>query len=209
MSILFCTPCYGGQCTAGYLRSVLKLKESLTEQEMAHDWNIATNESLITRARNEMAATFLRTEYERLMWIDADIEFSPDDVADLWNLDADIAVGVYPMKLPDKQWYAAWVDGKLVKDLDQFGGPIEVDYAGTGFMMIKRMVFLKMIGAFPETEYEGPDGKVFALYNTPVVDQLFESEDYHFCRRWRTLGGKIVMDPSIRLLHHGAYAYGR
>jgi hypothetical protein len=95
----------------------------------------------------EMVATFLATKHTHLFWLDADIEFEPADVAALWNLDADVAVGVYAMKKREAQWFAAWKDGKLVKDLDQFKGPIDVDYAGTGFMLIKRQVRLETLKA--------------------------------------------------------------
>ncbi len=44
------------------------------------------------------------------------------------------------MKKRDQQWFAAWKDGKLVKDLDQYDGPTEVDYCGTGFLLIQREV---------------------------------------------------------------------
>lgn len=123
---------------AAHMGSCSKLKETLTELGLDHDWLIGTNESLVHRGRMEMTATFLKTDYTHMMWLDADIEFEPEDVASVWNMDADIGVGVYAMKKPDAQWYAAWKDGKLIKDLDQFPGPIEVDYAGTGFMLIKR-----------------------------------------------------------------------
>ena len=203
MSILFCTPCYGGMATLGYMKSAISLTQCIPVE---HDFLFGANESLITRARNEMTATFLRSNHTHMMWIDADIEFSPEDVGKLWNLDADIAVGIYPMKRPGAP-YAAWVNGKLVNDLDQFTDPIEVDYAGTGFMLLKREAIDALCDLSPL--YEGPNGWVHAIYQTPVVDEHFDSEDYHLCRQWRSLGGKILADPSVRLLHHGTYAYGQ
>lgn len=137
-SILFCTPCYGGMLHAAHFRSCMQLKEDLIKLGVAHDWLIGDRESLVHRARMEMTATFLQTEHSHMMWLDADIEFTSDDVAKLWNMQADIAVGVYAMKKREEQWFAAWKDGELVKDLDRFDGPTEVDYAGTGFMLIKR-----------------------------------------------------------------------
>lgn len=187
------------------MKSCIELKEALTEIGLEHDWLLGWNESLVTRARNEMTASFLATDYRYMMWLDADIEFAPEDVAALWNLQVDVAVGVCPMKKPDQCWYAAWKDGALVKDLDRLDGPIEVDYAGTGFMLIGRACIEKM--AAVSESYEGPNGRVPCLYNTPVHNDGFESEDYHFCRRWREQGGKIVMDPSVRLTHWGAYPY--
>lgn len=206
MSILFCTPCYGGMVHEPHFRSCLELKEELNRAGFAHDWLTGRNESLITRARNEMTATFLKTSWSHMMWLDADLGFTPEDVGKLWNMQADIAVGVYAMKKPDKQWFAAWKDGALVHDLDQFSGPIEVDYAGTGFMLIRRDV-IETLAAKSES-YEGQNGRAPALYMTPVHNDGFESEDYHFCRIAREAGFKVMMDPSVRLTHWGQYPYG-
>lgn len=205
-SILFCTPCYGGVSHAQHLLSCLRLKEALEVRGVDHEWLIEANESLITRARNEMTHSFLNTRHSHMMWLDADIEFTADDVAKIWNLEADIAVGVYAMKKRDEQWFAAWKDGKLVKNLDQFDGPVEVDYAGTGFMLI-RLEVIERLSESSES-YEGPNGRVSALYMTPIHNDIFESEDYYFCRKAREAGFKIIMDPSVRLKHWGQYAFG-
>lgn len=205
-SILFCTPCYGGQVTAQHFKSCLELRLELSRAGMGHDWLIGTNESLITRARCEMTRTFLTSDHTHMFWLDADIEFTPEDIQKVWNMDSDIGVGVYAMKKPDKQWFAAWKDGELVKDLDQYSGPIEVDYAGTGFMCIKREV-IEALTAKHGT-YKGSWGDAPALYMTPVHDGFLESEDYHFCRLAREAGFKVMMDPSVRLGHYGQYRYG-
>lgn len=205
MSILFCTPCYGGMVTAPHFRSCLNLKEELTRQGVAHDWLVGWNDSLITRIRNEQARAFLASPHSHLFWLDADIDFEPKDVAALWNLDADVGVGVYSMKLPDKP-LSAWRDGKLVKLEDCPSEPFEVDYAGTGFMCIRRNV-LQAVAAKSES-YVGAQGRTPALFMTPIHDDGFESEDYNFCRRARDLGFKIVADPSIKLGHWGQARYG-
>lgn len=205
-SVLFCTPCYGGMLHAAHFRSCMQLKEDLTKLGVAHDWLIGDRESLVHRARMEMTATFLTTQHSHMMWLDADIEFTSEDVAKLWNLNTDIAVGVYAMKKRDEQWFAAWKGGELVKDLDQFEEPTEVDYAGTGFMLIKRHVIEKLTEI--HGTYDGPNGKVPALYMTPIHNGGLESEDYHFCRIAREAGFNLIMDPSVRLGHWGQYRYG-
>ena len=199
--------------TTAHFQSCLNLKEELSRVGLKHDWLLGTNESLVHRGRNEMAASYLlQTDYSHMMWLDADIEFNPEHVAALWNLsfekDADVAVGCYAMKKPGEDWYAAWVNGKLVKDLDQFDGPIEVDYAGTGFMLIKREVYMRLNAQEGHECYEKEGQKVGVYYDTPVHNSVFESEDYNFCRKVRESGLKVVMDPTIRLKHIGQYAYG-
>lgn len=191
--------------TAPHFRACMNLKEDLTNLGIAHDWNIGWNESLVHRARMEMTRAFLETNHTHMMWIDADIEFTSQDVATLWNLQADIAVGAYCMKRPDKP-LSAWKDGKLVKIEECPKGPFEVDYAGTGFMLIRRGV----IEALTEKlgTYQGQHGPSPAIYMTPVYDGGLESEDYFFCRVAREAGFKVVMDPSIRLGHWGLSRYG-
>lgn len=206
-SILFCTPCYGGMVLEPHFVSAMRLTRDLVEMGLDHDWLTVRNESLVHRGRMEMTASFLETDHTHMMWLDADIEFTTDDVGKLWNMDADIAVGVYPMKKPDACWYAAWVNGELVKDLDRFDGPVEVDYAGTGFMLIKREVIQELVKSAPT--FEGKDGRtVPALYMTPIVDGCLLSEDYFFCQTAREAGFKVMMDPSVRLTHWGMYGYG-
>ena len=206
MGILFATPMYGGQCTEPFFHSVMQTVRELTVAGIEYDWLTERNESLVHRARMEMTAAFLRTRHSHLFWIDADIEFEPEHVAALWNLEVDIACGCYAMKKPDAQWYAAWKDGALVKDLDQFKGQIEVDYAGTGFLLIRRNVIEELAARAPS--WEGANGPVPALFMTPIHNGCLESEDYHFCRIAREAGFKIVMDPSVRLGHWGQARYG-
>jgi hypothetical protein len=142
--------------------------------------NLSTvvNESLITRARNELVKHFMMTECTHLMFIDSDIGFTAEDVLRLVSHNKDIVVGAYPLK--GLRW--ANLDG--VKDIQdpedirrrvieyvvnfQFAsdedlqagrlavtdGLIEVKDAGTGFMCIKRNVIETMIKEMPELEYQ-------------------------------------------------------
>lgn len=206
-NILFATPMYGGGCTEPFFHSALRISIELGELDLDFDWLTERNESLVHRARMEMAATFLRSpEFTHLFWIDGDIEFTADDVAAVWNLGADVAVGVYPMKKPGAG-YAAWVDGALVKDLDQFAGPIEVDYAGTGFMLVERAVIEALATKVPSFEGKGGE-RVPGLFQTPIENGMLWSEDYFFCRLAREHGFRVVMDPRVRLKHWGMHAYG-
>ena len=65
------------------------------------------------------------------------------------------------------------------------------------------------------TDYtEGQVGRCWEFFNTPISegdtweDRFMYSEDYYFSQRWRDAGGEVIMDPSIKLIHHGSKAYG-
>lgn len=207
MSLLIATPGYGGQVTTPWVTSALALQEEAILRGFDLGWLVTAGESLVTRARNTSVATFLtQTDYERLMFVDADIEFQPEDVFRLWDMNQDVAVAAYAMKRPDKP-LSAWVHGSMV-ELDDLEGPTLVDYAGTGFMMINRGVFERMRDAWPEIEHtEGLVGQCWQFFDIGIVDGVSLSEDYWFCHRWRELGGNVVLDPSIRLTHWGRFGY--
>lgn len=201
------------------------MKKELDAAGIEHDFLRLRNESLITRARNVCATSYFRdTDLKCLLFVDADIEFAPADVARLWNLCADgvdVAVGHYRHKKPDSG-RTAWVNGVL-RPISDFDAPFMVDYAGTGFMMIRRETFTRLIEAHPDWEYEEgfpeegqaeQDVKIktcWAFFQDPIeqtVNGRFHlSEDYFFCKRVRELGMKIVMDPEIQLTHWGWYGY--
>ncbi len=91
-------------------------------------------------------------------------------------------------------------------------------YAGTGFQLIKRSVFERMIKAYPETKYKAlhafprpsqPSDNLYALFDCMIDPEtgVYLSEDYAFCRRWRAIGGEIWLDLQSRLNHSGSYTY--
>ena len=197
-------------------------------------WCQIMNESLITRARNELVRQFLATDATHLMFIDADIGFDGQAIATLMAADRDVACGIYPKK--EVNWdsvekaaqagkggladYAGafvfnMVDGDGETDED---GMFEVRHGGTGFMLIKREVFGALephvptyrVSSFrdPKTgEYAQPEVKEYFATSIDVSGALL-SEDYHFCELFRAHGGKIHANPFIQLHHVGTYVFG-
>ena len=216
MSLLIGLPVHNNP-TMPFMESMVRLQESLLTSGLNFDVLYTTGESLIQRARNNTTCTFMEGNFERLLFIDSDIEFSPYDVERLWNLDEDICCGSYPFKkLPIE--YTTYKEGKRVK-LDDLDEPTEVDYAATGFLMIKREVFEKFKEAFPEKSHsdERPDGthrETFAWFDPRVTEgetakhRIYLPEDYAFSLDARSLGYRIILDPAIKLKHHGIYGFG-
>lgn len=213
MSILVCTPMYGAQCSELYFHSSLELSRACQLFEI--DWLTIGNESLIQRGRNTCAARFLEGDWERLLFIDADIGFSPDDVAALWNADEDIIAGIVPMKKAGT--YNAWKDGKMVNPHSEYGGyplesfpqntVMEVDYVGTAFIMIKRGVFEAIKTDVARYDEARISGKAWDFFACRVRDEILLSEDYAFLDLARGYGFRANVLPALKLKHAGMTVY--
>ena len=92
------TPMYGGQCFGLYTKAALDLQTQMSKYGIETKFSFLFNESLITRARNYLVDEFLRSGYTHMMFIDADVHFTPQDVIALLALDKDIVGGPYPKK---------------------------------------------------------------------------------------------------------------
>ena len=87
------------------------------------------------------------------------------------------------------------------------GNLLEVGTIGTGFMLIKRGVFEKMIecGA---PKYKDAGGTAYDFYNCTIDSNgEYLTEDWSFCRRWRQLGGTVYADTTVALAHVGYHKF--
>ncbi|MCJ2013418.1 hypothetical protein [Methylobacterium sp. J-076] len=237
MRVMFATPCYISSVSMNYVTSLYSLAYSCAQLGMATMLHMRS-ESLITRARNRTVKDFLADEsFTHLFWIDSDIAFTPEAVYRILLADRDVASGVYPLKtnnwpakgLPAGMTYAEYERRYTNYAFNPIGqgeeplrpyidedGFIEVAEATTGFMAIKRDVFLRMMKHYPELQYT-PDGRehdplahLYWLFFDCMLDpdsRRYLSEDYAFCRRWRDMGGKVYADLHSRLNHLGQHTF--
>jgi len=177
--IFVATPCYGGMLTEAYFRSMVRTLTFFNQHQIPLAFGTIANESLVTRARNVLVAYFLQSNYTRLLFIDADIEFQVEDVLKLIAHNKEVCVGAYPKKgvnwqrikesivskpgqdISDRDIAAAGSDYAInfkfinrdSKQIAIENGVIKLHDGATGFMMIKREAIDKMIAAYPELKY--------------------------------------------------------
>ena len=98
MKVMIATPMYGGQCDGAYTDSILKAQKYFAQNGIEMEYNFLFNESLIQRARNRLATTFLKSDADYLMFIDADQAFEALWIKELMETGKDLIAGVVPMK---------------------------------------------------------------------------------------------------------------
>ena len=217
-NIFFATPCYGGNLTDQFFLSMIRTSQMFMQHQLAFRITTLRNESLITRGRNILTAMFLESNCSHLMFIDADIEFQPESVLKLIAADKEIAVGAYSKKVYPPQVVVNYKFTNPEKTkLNVENGLVEILDGGTGFMLIKRTVFEKMMSAYPEMHYKNDTSinnaefnkYCYAFFDTGIdqKDRRYLSEDYYFNRLWQKLNGSVWLDPTIKLNHVGSFTY--
>lgn len=180
-SLFIATPMFGGMCHSGYTKSLYLLTQLCNHLGIPYKTYFLTNESLIQRARNYCAEMFLQSNMTHMIFIDADIEFNPDDVIKMLGIQItnkgmyDVLGGAYSKKGINWNKVAYFADkvdnlrslekvtGDFVFNSVQKGNtdvdmavPNEVLEIGTGFMLIPRYVFERFARRFPKYRYR-PD----------------------------------------------------
>ena len=174
-------------------------------------------DALIDRARSREASDFyLNTDADVFCQFDDDIQIDPLDIVRVCQKAYEmksIVAGTCVVKREDQPWIAAkFLPGTEEVMLTPDSPLLEVEYAGSGFMVVHRNVFTDLIqeGKLP---FCHPKDLKFWPFFLPMihknVDGEYEelSEDYAFCQRAREVGHKVWLDPSVRSIHFGTYGY--
>jgi hypothetical protein len=172
------------------------LTSLLNATGVRHELRTISNDSLVTRARACLLATFLADEdATHMMFVDADITFHPKSILRLLSFDEDVVGGIYPMK--NINWSA--VKGAILEDPDiseselvnkaaQYvinvhstevdrsatgkvvDGFVKVANIGTGFLLLKKNVFDVLRKNHPDAKYKND---IPTFRGRPEEDQMW------------------------------------
>lgn len=169
-------PAYGGTLSATTCSSLLDLQNWCRDNNINFYYHFLVNESLVTRARNEIVASmmdFKNFNVTHLLFIDSDIGFSTTNIERLLCSEKDIVCGIYPSKGiywesiknsvkndPDinvedlihrsMHYNINFIDRNNIKLENGF---CIVKDAATGMMLIKKEVFQIMQSKYPDRKY--------------------------------------------------------
>jgi hypothetical protein len=163
---------FGGQANYMYMISLINLLTKLGQNGIPSMFEIAANESLITKARNILVEGFLKSNATHMLFLDGDLGFDAEDVVRMIQADKDIIGGQYAKKkinwdvvkrvvqgcpdIPPAHVNAVIAESTFRPIGDELtfniNEPVEVQSIATGMMLIKREVFEKMAKEMPEIE---------------------------------------------------------
>ncbi len=143
-----------------------------------------------------------KLEYDYILWIDSDIRFTPNDFQQLLNRNVDIVSALYHFE-GGIHYACGMIDHEYFKKYghppyDEEGAfkgiskPVERDFVGMGFMLVKRGVYEKL-------EYPWHPPVWFTYEDLGIND--FSGEDYGFCVKAKEAGFKVLVDPTVEVGH--------
>ncbi len=154
---------------------------------------------------NLATASFLASGLDRMLVIDADHIFTPQDVGRLLAHDLPLVSGLYVKKVAGYEYPVLPLDASVPpKSLFDKSAecPVEVQCVPRGFISIHRSVFETLkphVPHYDEGEFE------VGIYWQSIPGTM--SEDFAFCKLYREHGGRVWLDHSIFVQHEGSAIY--
>jgi hypothetical protein len=162
----------------------------------------------LAQARNVLAAKFLSTDCTDLLMVDSDVSWHEGEFLRIMTHEVDFVAGAYrqrtdevehyPILWPDKK--QMWVDPKTNLPL------LDVEGVPLGFVRVTRNCMERMAAAKAETYFYDPTIpgiEVHWIFDFTWDGNVRRSEDFAFCRLWKSLGGTIWLDPALGIDHTG------
>lgn len=198
MKFIVAIPVYDGKLQAQTVKCLLD--ERIIAKEMGDDMQVEflPNCSHAAMGRNQLAQTFIDSDADRLIFLDADITFEAGDLVKLAYQKSDFVGGAYRFKMEPENYPVGWLKDDLWAN--EYGH-LSVAALPTGFLSLSRKVFEDLRLAHPERKYSHFDKEAHCWFQMRFEDGNLYGEDSYFCKEWRDLGNKIWLDPELKLTH--------
>jgi choline kinase len=197
--VLIGTPSYDGRIDVWFANSLIATVKEAEKKGIFVHAIYTSYDSLVQRARNSLVKLALDGGYTDLFFIDSDTEWEPEWFFRLLDRPEPIVGGAL-VKKTDKEGYTVkLLDKKLKYSEDK--KLIQADGVGTGFMKVSRFALEKLWEASDEYTSEGEKHRM--VFDIKVENGDLISEDYILCNKWKDLGYKVWLDPTITCNHIG------
>lgn len=205
MKVVIGTPSLTGQVQSEYVESLVETVRLASKHNIDIYPILLSYESILPQARNEIVKIAYGAEADMLVFIDADMAWSPNAFLKVVQAEQDAIAISYPRK-SDEPRFECNFD---LNNLELNGDLLKVDSVGTGFLKLSKTVLAGLWENSPEVLFRGKLLKNIFEYATPKPDTtddsslVFMSEDIHLCAKIRALGFDIWVDTTTTCSHYG------
>jgi hypothetical protein len=199
-------PAYTGTVHMGTMRSTISDMLLLAQRGDKVTIFDESGNAMIGDGRGLMVAKFLESDGTDLVFIDSDVAWEAGALLKLVDQPVDFVAAIYPQRKDPLNFCVQWVQDRAELWSDPETGLLEVHGVPAGFMRLSRAMLERMVDHYPDTQFycpEAPNDTVHDLFGAYRIGKIKFGEDYSFCRRWRDIGGKVWVDPDIRMGHVG------
>lgn len=192
------------QLYPAHVASLVRALPRVVGSGVAIDYFLLANAVHVDDARNICVAAFLKSDCEHLLFIDADIGFTPEGLFRICTLEGDILAGVYPRKELARS-YPIVMEGEKASTDEQGLIKEGVESVPAGFLRISRKVIEHMAEVNMAKGFRSPE----TGENVPLIFERVTkhgnrcSGDVAFCMAARALGYSITVDALQEFIHEG------
>lgn len=200
MKVVFCVP----TVTKPHQATLDSIKASIPLIQRAGWDDYMVNEvgcPYISNARATMLRKALDVKADVIVFIDHDLSWAPEDLLTLIETDGDVVAGTYRFKNDTGDYMGACLPYPNGLPQVREDGGIRAFCAPAGFLKVTQGCINAFIGHFPELCYGDKFAPSVDLFNHGAHEGVWYGEDYAFCRRWREVGGDIVIVPDLNISH--------
>lgn len=158
---------------------------------------------IVTWARDMVLDGFLKSDKQKLFWIDSDVVWEPEAFFRLVALSTlrDVVCAAYPAKREGALDFQ--ISGSGEEQASDELGLLDIWGTGLGFTIMDRKV-CEAVSANASLVVDQNAGEATrSVFRTDVVNGIRRGEDMAFFSDIRGLGHKVWLDPSITLGHVG------
>lgn len=203
--VFLATPSYDGKTSQPYTVSLAHSMVKLQEAGFGVTYCLMGGNCHVDDARNGLVREFLMSDCDDLVFLDADVGWSGDDLVRLLHFSKTMVAGVYPKRSPVGEEYPVSAFENREPDAE---GLVEVAAVPTGFLRINRSVIERLMETHGQRQFAGQGARPGDTPYTILFERTYEdgsrwSGDYAFCRKWASTGGKIYVAPEMQFIHEG------
>lgn len=197
----------GGNLSPFTVQSLLTTFSRCQRLDVGCELGMVAHCSVIQWARDEVIDLFLKSDCNRLFWIDSDMTWSADQFVRLLALSQqrDVVCGAYPAKTDRPTFYLKY-DTTRALNLDSLG-LLPILGTGLGFTVMSREVIEVVAAAAPRAFDEISQRDMAQVFRIDTADGHRRGEDMAFFSDIRQAGYDVWLDPSINLGHIGHHRY--